>query len=117
MKDQKKKKSSYISSGESRKITRFNRRVTKKFEKRREDAAKDPALYTTRMKDPNNVVEFDTTAVRYITIHSSKRATEWGNSLYEIVVSGEGDASVDQTLDQKAEAPNTFDFGKATICR
>ena len=61
--------------------------------------------------DANNVVEFDTTAVRYITIHSSKRATEWGNSLYEIVVSGEGDASVDQTLDQKAEAPNTFDFG------
>ena len=65
----------------------------------------------------DNVVEFDTEAVRYITIHSSKRATEWGNSLYEVVVSGEGDADVpeapaaDEKLDAKAEAPNTFDFG------
>ena len=67
MKDQKKKKSSYISSGESRKITRFNRRVTKKFEKRREDAAKNPALYTTRMKDPNNVVEFDNVRTYFFT--------------------------------------------------
>jgi hypothetical protein len=61
--------------------------------------------------DAKNVVEFDTTAVRFITIHSSKRATEWGNSLYEIVVSGEGDATADEILDAKAMAPNTFDFG------
>ena len=54
-----KKKSSYISGRESRKITRFNRRVTKKLEKERADANKDPALYTTQMKNPNNVVEFD----------------------------------------------------------
>ena len=58
-----------------------------------------------------NVLEFGTTPAQYITIQCTKRATEWGNSLYEVVVSGEGDASVDQTLDQKAEAPNTFDFG------
>ncbi len=54
-----KKKSSYISGKESRKITKFNRRVTKKLEKDRSDANKDPQLYTTRMKDPDNVVEFD----------------------------------------------------------
>jgi len=54
-----KKKSSYISASESRKITRFNRRVTRKLEKERADANKDPALYTTKMADPNNVVEFD----------------------------------------------------------
>ena len=54
-----KKKSSYISGRESRRITRFNRRVTKKLENERADANKDPALYTTQMKDPNNVVEFD----------------------------------------------------------
>ena len=53
------KKSSYISGRESRRITRFNRRVTKKLEKARTDAAKDEALYTTRMKNPDNVVEFD----------------------------------------------------------
>ena len=54
-----KKKSSYISGSESRKITRFNRRVTRKLEKARADAGRDESLYTTRMKDPNNVVEFD----------------------------------------------------------
>ena len=53
------KKSSYISGRESRRITRFNRRVTRKLEKERADANKDPKLYTTTMKNPNNVVEFD----------------------------------------------------------
>ena len=53
------KNSSYISGKESRRITKFNRRVTKKLEKERADAARDPALYTSQMKDPNNVVEFD----------------------------------------------------------
>ena len=54
-----KKKSSYISGKESRKITKFNRKVTKKLEKERADANKDPNLYTTKMQDPDNVVEFD----------------------------------------------------------
>ena len=54
-----KKNSSYISGRESRRITRFNRRVTKKLEQARADANKDPALYTTKMRDENNVVEFD----------------------------------------------------------
>ncbi len=53
------KKSSYISGRESRRITKFNRRVTRKLEKDRADAGKDPSLYTTRMKNPENVVEFD----------------------------------------------------------
>ena len=53
------KKSSYISGRESRRITRFNRRVTRKLEKQRADANKDASLYTTTMKDPGNVVEFD----------------------------------------------------------
>ena len=54
-----KKNSSYISGKESRRITKFNRRVTKKLEKERANAEKDPALYTTIMEDPDNVVEFD----------------------------------------------------------
>ena len=54
-----KKKSSYISGKESRRISRFNRRVTKKLEQARADANKDPKLYTTKMRDENNVVEFD----------------------------------------------------------
>ncbi len=51
--------SSYISGKESRRITKFNRRVTKRLEAERANANKDPKLYTTKMKDPNNVVEFD----------------------------------------------------------
>ena len=54
-----KKKSSYISGKESRNISRFNRRVTKKLEAQRADANKDPALYTTKMRDENNVVVVD----------------------------------------------------------
>ena len=54
-----KKNSSYISAKESRKISKFNRKVTKKLEADRANAKKDPSLYTTKMKDENNVVEFD----------------------------------------------------------
>ena len=61
------KKSSYISGRESRRITRFNRRVTKKLEKERADANKDPALYTTQMKNPGNVVEFDNVCTYFFT--------------------------------------------------
>ena len=61
------KKSSYISGRESRRITRFNRKVTRKLEKERADAGKSPTLYTTRMKDSNNVVEFDNVCTYFFT--------------------------------------------------
>ena len=53
------KHTSYISGKESRRITKFNRKVTKKLESERANANKDPQLYTTKMRDENNVVEFD----------------------------------------------------------
>lgn len=62
-----KKKSSYISGRESRKITRFNRRVMRRLEKERADANKDPKLYTTTMKNPDNVVEFDNVCTYFFT--------------------------------------------------
>ena len=62
-----KKKSSYISAGESRKITRFNRRITNKLEKQRANNAKNPESYTTVMHDPNNVVEFDNVCTYFFT--------------------------------------------------
>ncbi len=62
-----KKKSTYISGRESRRISRFNRRVTRRLEKERADANKDPKLYTTQMKDPNNVVEFDNVCTYFFT--------------------------------------------------
>ena len=61
------KKSSYISAKESRKITKFNRKVTKKLEADRANAKKDPSLYTTKMKDENNVVEFDNVCTYFFT--------------------------------------------------
>ena len=54
------------------------------------------------------------TAAGYLTIHCFKRATDWVNSLYEIVVTGEGDAEApapdasNEKLDRMAEAPNTY---------
>ena len=62
-----KKNSSYISGRESRRITRFNRRVTRKLENERAAAYKDKSLYTTQMKDPNNVVEFDNVCTYFFT--------------------------------------------------
>ena len=62
-----KKKSSYISAKESRRITKFNRKVTRKLEDERANANKDPQLYTTTMKDPNNIVEFDNVCTYFFT--------------------------------------------------
>ena len=71
-----KKKSSYISARESRKITRFNRKVTKKLESQRADANKDPKLYTTVMKNPDNVVEFDNVCTYFFTDNGTVKAVD-----------------------------------------
>ena len=55
----KRKNTSYISGKESRQITRFNRRLTRRLEKERANKSADPAKYTTTMRDDNNIVEFD----------------------------------------------------------
>ena len=75
----KNKNSSYISGKESRRISRFNRRVTKKLEKERADANKDPKLYTTRMKDPNNVVEFDNVCTYFFSDVGTVKAVDGVN--------------------------------------
>ena len=74
--EKKKKNSSYISAKESRKISRFNRRLTGKLEKERANANKDPALYTTRMRDPNNVVEFDNMCTYFFTDIGTVKAVD-----------------------------------------
>ena len=71
-----KKKSSYISARESRRITRFNRRVTKKLEADRANANKDPKLYTTKMRDENNVVEFDNVCTYFFTHVGTVKAVD-----------------------------------------
>ena len=73
MSDKNEKNSSYISGKESRKISKFNRRVTKKLERDRADANKDPALFTTKMKDENNVVEFDNVCTYFLPMSARSR--------------------------------------------
>ena len=68
--------SNYISAKSSRKISSFNRKLTKKLEKERENAGKDPALYTTKMKNPNNVVEFDNVCTYFFTDIGTVRAVD-----------------------------------------
>ena len=72
----KKKKSSYLSARESRRITKFNRRVTKRLERQRADANRDPQLYTTKMKDEGNVVEFDNVCTYFFTDAGTVKAVD-----------------------------------------
>lgn len=76
---QDKKNSSYISGKESRRISRFNRKVTKKLEKERADANKDPKLYTTAMRDPDNVVEFENVCTYFFTDVGTVKAVDGVN--------------------------------------
>ncbi len=75
----KKENSSYISGKESRRITKFNRKVTKKLEHERADANKDPALYTTKMRDENNVVEFDNVCTYFFSDVGTVKAVDGVN--------------------------------------
>ncbi|MEA4966009.1 MAG: ABC transporter ATP-binding protein [Oscillospiraceae bacterium] len=63
----KQKSTSYISRRDSKKISAMNRKITKKLEKEHADANKDPSLYETTMRDPNNVVEFDNMCTYFFT--------------------------------------------------
>ena len=76
MSDKNEKNSSYLSGKESRRISKFNRRVTKKLERDRADANKDPALFTTKMKDENNVVEFDNVCTYFFTDVGTVKAVD-----------------------------------------
>ena len=71
-----KKSSSYISSKESRRISSFNRKLTRKLEKKRNNAKTDPKLYTTTMKDNNNVVEIDNLCTYFFTDIGTVRAVD-----------------------------------------
>ncbi len=70
------KKSSYISSRESRRISAFNRKLTRKLEKKRNDAKTDPAKYMTTMQDQNNVVEIDNLCTYFFTDIGTVRAVD-----------------------------------------
>ncbi len=49
----------YLSAKESRRISKENSRITKKYEDQRTRKNVDPTEYSCDMRDPNNAVEFD----------------------------------------------------------
>ena len=63
----KRKNASYISGKESKEISRFNRKLTRKLEKQRAANAANPSAYTTTMHDENNIVEFDNVCTYFFT--------------------------------------------------
>jgi peptide/nickel transport system ATP-binding protein len=63
----KSKNTNYISGKESVKISRFNRKLTKKLERLRAEHNCDPARYAAVMNDGNNVVEFDNLCTYFFT--------------------------------------------------
>lgn len=73
MSEEKKK---YISASDSRAITKFNRKITRKLEKERHDANKDESHYITKMKNDNNVVEFDNMCTFFFTDVGTVKAVD-----------------------------------------
>jgi peptide/nickel transport system ATP-binding protein len=74
--NKKKKNASYISGRESIRISRFNRKLTRKLEKERDNAKKDPSLYVTQMHDNNNIVEFDNMCTYFFTDIGTVKAVD-----------------------------------------
>ena len=61
------KKEGYLSSKESRRISRENRRITDEYEKQRKRKNVPESESLTEMRDPNNAVEFDNLHTYFFT--------------------------------------------------
>lgn len=72
----KSKSSNYITARESSRITRFNRKLTKKLEKQRADKGTNPSMYKTVMRDENNIVEFDNLCTYFFTDIGTVKAVD-----------------------------------------
>ena len=70
------KNSGYISARESRRISQKNRRITSAIEKQRERKNVPLSEYTTTMRDPNNVVEFDDLHTYFYTDIGTAKAVD-----------------------------------------
>ena len=71
-----KKKSLYISGKESAKISKFNRKLTRKLEKQRHNSKVDPSVYRTKMKNKDNIVEFDNVCSYFFTDIGTVKAVD-----------------------------------------
>ncbi|MBR3298982.1 MAG: ABC transporter ATP-binding protein, partial [Clostridia bacterium] len=70
----KRKGVNYISRRESARISRENRKITRAIEKKRNRRHVDPSEYMTKMRDENNVVEFDNVHTYFFTDIGTVRA-------------------------------------------
>ncbi len=61
------KNDGYLSARESRRISRENRKITNQYEKKRKRKNVPESEYTTKMHDPNNMVEFDNLHTYFFT--------------------------------------------------
>lgn len=66
-KNKKVKDVNYISAKESRRISRENRKITNEIEKKRNRKNVPREEYITKMRDPNNVLEFDNLHTYFFT--------------------------------------------------
>ena len=69
-------KSNYISAKESRRISKENRKITSEIEKRRNRKHIPEEEYVTKMKDPNNCVEFDNVKTYFFTDIGTVKAVD-----------------------------------------
>ena len=76
MSEHKSKKANYISSKESARISRFNRKLTKRLEKQRNRKKVNPDTYMTKMKDSGYVVEFDNVCSYFFTDIGTVKAVD-----------------------------------------
>ena len=76
MSEHKSKKANYISSKESARISRFNRKLTKRLEKQRNRKKVNPDTYMTKMMDSGNVVEFDNVCSYFFTDIGTVKAVD-----------------------------------------
>lgn len=70
------KTSTRLTPHESAVITRTNRKITDAIEKKRNRKNVDESKYTTEMKDPNNVVEFDNLHTYFFTDIGTVKAVD-----------------------------------------
>ncbi len=68
--------SNYLTAKESREISRENRKITNYLEKQRNRSNVDPAEYTAKMKDPENIVEFDDLHTYFFTDVGTVKAVD-----------------------------------------
>lgn len=70
------KNANYISGKESRRISRENRKITNEIEKQRKRKHIPEEEYITKMKDNNNVVEFDNVQTYFFTDIGTVKAVD-----------------------------------------